>query len=298
MMFERYQHVEKFETEETAGIETGTCYVFPKLDGTNGSIWLNEYGQIRAGSRNRELSMSQDNSGFYEWALKQDNIIKCLSDNPGLRLFGEWLVPHTIKTYRDEAWNKFYVFDVMIKDEYMPYEVYITILSKYYIDYIPALCKINNPTKDKLVEMLDKSTYLVKDGFGSGEGIVIKNYDYKNRFGRIAWAKIVKNEFKDMHYKNGMFGVAEIKCKSEVEDKIVEKYVTEALIDKEYSKIKLESGGWQSKYIPRLLNTVFYCLVKEESWNMVKDFKNPTIDYRRLNTLTVQRIKSLRPEMF
>ena len=115
----------------------------------------------------------------------------------------------------------------------------------------------------------------------TGEGIVIKNYNYKNRFGRVVWAKIVKNEFKAKHAK---CDVTEIKENKIIEEEIVNKFVTKALIEKELAKIETESG-WSSKQIPRLLNTVYYCLVKEESWNFVKEFKNPIIDFKRLSFL-------------
>ena len=39
--------------------------------------------------------------------------------------------------------------------------------------------------------------------------------------------------------------------------------VTKSLIEKEKAKIENENyGDWSSKFIPRLINTVFYCLVK------------------------------------
>ena len=38
MEFKKYQHVERFGTTENEGIEFVTCYVFPMIDGTNGSI--------------------------------------------------------------------------------------------------------------------------------------------------------------------------------------------------------------------------------------------------------------------
>ena len=49
---------------ETDGIELGKVYVFPKIDGTNGSVWIDD-GIIKAGSRNRELTLDNDNAGFY-----------------------------------------------------------------------------------------------------------------------------------------------------------------------------------------------------------------------------------------
>ena len=74
MEFERYQHIERIGTVETNGIEFGTCFIFPKIDGTNGQLWITA-GVLRAGSRNRELSLDNDNQGFMQWAVKQDNII-------------------------------------------------------------------------------------------------------------------------------------------------------------------------------------------------------------------------------
>ena len=62
MEFKKYQHVERFGAIETNGIEYGMCYVFPKIDGTNSQLWMD--GGLHAGSRNRELSLDNDNAGF------------------------------------------------------------------------------------------------------------------------------------------------------------------------------------------------------------------------------------------
>ena len=110
-------------------------------------------------------------------------------------------MPHTLKTYSDDAWRKFYVFDVtrdilMDGEVSLRYEIYKPLLENYNIDYIPPICKIENPTYERMIELLDKNTYLIKDGAGTGEGIVIKNYDYRNKFGRQTWAKIVRNDLK------------------------------------------------------------------------------------------------------
>ena len=40
------------------------------------------------------------------------NLLEYLKANPTHRLFGEWLIPHRLRTYRDDAWKRFYVFDV------------------------------------------------------------------------------------------------------------------------------------------------------------------------------------------
>lgn len=295
MEFRKYQHVERFGTTEVQNIEIGKCYIFPKLDGTNAQLWWSD--GLQAGSRNRQLSVDNDNAGFYQWALVQENILRFMESHKTIRLYGEWLVPHTLKTYADNAWRDFYVFDVYdeINERYIPYEVYKETLDQHNVNYIPPICVIKNPTDETLIKCLDKNDYLIKDGEGVGEGIVVKNYDFTNRFGRTVWAKIVRTEFKVKNQK--VFGPSEIKEKNTPEEKIVDEFVTGALVEKEYAKIQNETG-WRSKDIPRLLNTVFYCLVTEESWNFVKKFKNPTINFKRLMALTFAKTKEIKPELF
>jgi len=36
MEFRKYQHIERFGTDEVDGIEFGKCYIFYKIDGTIG----------------------------------------------------------------------------------------------------------------------------------------------------------------------------------------------------------------------------------------------------------------------
>lgn len=293
MEFKKYQHLERFGTVEVNGIEDGMCYIFPKIDGTNSSVWFNN--GLQAGSRKRHLSLESDNAGFYEWVLQQDNLKEFFVDYPTLRLYGEWLVPHTLKTYDDKNWRKFYVFDVMEGDNYLQYEEYKILLEKHNIEFIPPICKVKNPTYERITKQLDKNTYLIKDGEGIGEGVVIKNYEYVNKYGRITWAKVVNNDFKMKHQK--VFDVSEIKEVELVEQKIVDKYVNSVLVDKEFSKIESENG-WSSRFIPRLLNTVYYCLVKEEAYNFTKEFKQPTINFKTLNRFTTIKVKELRPDLF
>lgn len=295
MEFLKYQHVERFGTSETEGIELGTCYIFPKIDGTNSSVWIDENRQIKAGSRNRELTIDNDNVGFYSKILKDKNIKELLTDMPKIRIYGEYLVPHTLKTYNKEAWGKFYVFDVMLEDKYISYDNYSSVLSDYGIEFIPPICIIKNPTYEQLVAQLEKATYLIQDGQGTGEGIVIKNYEYKNKYGNIIWAKIVRNEFKASHQR---CQPTEIKGAKIVEEEISLKYVTDVLVEKEYSKIVNNNNGWNSKNIPQLLNTVYYCIVKEELWDALKTFKSPTINFKTLQHFVTIKIKLLRPDLF
>lgn len=295
MEFKQYQHLERFGTTEVEGIELGTCHVFPKLDGTNASIWLDDKWFVRSGSRKRQLSDISDNAGFDCWVQGQENITKYLVENPTHRLFGEWLVPHSLKTYRKDAWRKFYVFDVMDGGEHLGYESYREALEYYEIDFIPPLCTITNGDYEQFINELKKNTYLIEDGEGFGEGIVIKNYDFVNQYGRTTWAKIVTSEFKENHRKE--MGASDIKGKKMVEAEIAEKYVTKALCEKVLAKISIEDGFTQRK-IPQLLNTVYYDLVNEDCWNFVKEFKSPTINFKTLAHFVFIKVKENLPSIF
>jgi len=226
MSFLKYQHLERYGNTEVEGIEVGTCYVFPKLDGTNGSVWWDD--GVKAGSRNRELALDNDNAGFMNAMVVDKAVTSFLNNDRDLILYGEWLVPHTLKTYNDDAWRKFYVFDVFDrkKERLLSYDEYSEGLVAAGINVIAPIAIIKNGTETHFTECLTKAHYLVKDGEGVGEGVVIKNYDYKNKYGRQTWAKIVTNEFKAKHHIE--MG-APVVGGEIVEEKIAAKYVTQAI---------------------------------------------------------------------
>lgn len=300
MEFKKYQHLERYGTSEVEGIELGECLIFPKVDGTNSSVWLDGEGNIKAGSRNRELSLEKDNAGFYAYVLGNDNIKKYLEKHPTHRLYGEFLVPHSLKTYRDDAWRRFYIFDICIdredEMEYIPYDIYKPLLEEFDLDYIPPIAKIKNASYESLLRCLEKNDFLIQDGQGKGEGIVIKNYNFYNKYKRQTWAKIVTIEFKEKHTK--AMGCPTVEIDKMIEEKIVEDFCTTSFIEKEFAKIVNDNDGWSSKCIPMLLGRVFSELVKEESWNIIKKFKNPTINYKTLNTLVINKIKQVKSEIF
>jgi hypothetical protein len=295
-----YQHLERFGTDETEGITLGKVYVFPKIDGTNASVWMDDDGNICAGSRNRKLSLEADNGGFFRWVLDQ-NFQGFFRSYPYIRLFGEWLIPHSLKTYRKDAWRRFYVFDVLDlfdrqNAKYLPYDVYKPLLDVDNIEYIAPLRIIHNPTTENLYSVLDENDYLIEDGKGKGEGIVLKNYDYQNKYGRQTWAKIVTSEFKEAHKKE--MGAPESTGIKLIEETIIEKFATEAFIEKTFQKIVNDGTGWTSRMIPQLLSRCLHDLITEESWNIVKGYKMPKIDFKTLNMFLIQKIKRTKPELF
>ncbi len=296
MTFQKYQHVERFGRGEVEGIDIGECYIFPKIDGTCSSIWLDEGSPVvNAGSRNRQLSLEADNAGFLKWAIKQQNIMELLEDNPDWTIYGEWLVKHTLKTYREDAWRRFWVFDVMVDGKHLHYEEYALVLEEFKLDIITPMGIIKNPDEASLNRMMTQNVFLIEDGAGAGEGIVIKNYHYENKYGRQTWAKLVRNEFKEDNKKE--FGINTMEGKRQIEAEIAEKFVTATFVNKTRAKIELETDE-RRKLIPRLLQTCYHDLIVEEIWNVLKFRKNATIDFGLLNRQVVFYVKKYASDLF
>lgn len=296
MSFLKYQHLERVETTETEGLLEGECFIFPKIDGTNGSVWWDDDG-IQAGSRNRLLTPQGDNAGFCKHVYDNVNLHSFFRKYPQFRLYGEWLVPHTIKNYRDDAWRKFYIFDVVNEVRqtdnpggYERYDDYKGLLDEFDLDYVPCIGKFTNPKYDLLYFWLEKNTFLMKDGAGQGEGIVIKNYNFVNRYGRTTWGKLVGTAFKEEHIRT--MGYPEVGGLG-TEEWIVKNFLTEEFVKKEQSKISLAHDGWTSKNIPELLGRVWHEFIREEMTDILKKAKNPKIDFRVLNRLVIQRTKGV-----
>ena len=233
--FVKYMHIERLGSDEVEGLLDGVCYVFPKIDGTNASVWVGDGFNLHAGSRTREITIESDNAGFCGWVQENAGaFLPLFLQHPHYRIYGEWLVPHTLRTYREEAWRNFYIFDVFDgeAETYLPYDLYVDLCASYLLPFpvIAPLEIVTNPDQEHLVGLLDRNTYLIADGNGSGEGIVIKRYDFVNGYGRTTWGKMVRNEFKERNRE--AFGVPTVEMKAQLEQAIAAEYVTRGRVCK------------------------------------------------------------------
>ena len=302
--FKEYTHIGRFGNEEVEGIELGEVYVFPKIDGTNSSLWFdtNQSPMLRGGSRTRELSLESDNAEFYKKHVVDGLHWDFLAKNQNLRLFGEWLVPHSFKGYREDAWGKFYVFDVYNDEteQYLSYTAYQPLLEEFGITYIPPLAIIRNGDYARFLKYVAENYFLCPDGGEPGEGIVIKNYDYQNKFSHQCFAKIVRQEFKELNTRS--MGAPEINMGLMNEERILNKCLSTALIDKTIEKMLWTDGedkhGWNSKMIPELFGRVYYDLIKEELFDALKEINYGNINFKTLKAVMINHIKKMKPELF
>ena len=304
MRYKKYQHIEKLDRDEVEGIlDNDNVYVFPKIDGTNGCLYLDDGGNLCAGSRNRELTLDDDNHKFYATALKHQEYKDYLEKFPNRILYGEWLVKHTIRTYAEDAWKKFYVFDVFeVNSEeensrYLPYEEYIGDLEKFDIDYIPYLKILNHPNNEDIIALLNENHYLIPDEESIGEGLVIKAYDYRNKYGRATWAKVVAEEFFDTKEK---LCSKNHRIKGDFEAKTAEEYITDAVIKKEYAKLLNDHpDAKKPELIGRILNAVYDNFLVEDLVSVVRKGKGCTINFKTLRRYSDNRVKEvLEGELF
>jgi len=93
-------------------------------------------------------------------------------------------------------------------------------------------------------------------------------------------------------------GVNVINGSTKIEETIVEKFCSQEFIEKEYQKIVSRNNGWNSKMIPQLLNTIFHEFVVEEIWDIIKEYKNPKIDFKYLQAVVMNKVKNVKKEIF
>lgn len=299
MEYKKYMHVELYGNDLVKGIEKGRCYIFPKIDGGNATAFLDAIKNLRIGGRNREYSYEDNQGGLYQKMLEIKGIRDYLGKYPNRRLYGEFLTPHSIKYYRDDAWDKFYVFDVVEfsdgKFKYLPYEEYFEELTSMGVDVIPVYTITNDEDEftDFLVnieEHIKNSNFLLDDTHqGMGEGFVIKNYDFTTKQYTTIWAKIISKDYTNKAYakKDKASSITNI------ESVIALECVTESLVEKEKAKITVNEGYWDNKFKARLFNTIYNCVVREELWDALKRHKNPTINFKIFQGLITKQANNL-----
>ncbi len=286
LTFRAYEKVHRLGKDEVDGILEGTVHVEEKIDGANVSIWL-DGRDMRLASRNREIVDGFNGFVDYIFAnLQGDAIHKLLVEYPDHRLYGEWLVPHTMQ-YNPEAYKQFYLFDMYdeASHEYEPTTFVRHIGKSFGINTPWHMGTFDSPTVEFLKDFVGKSKLGPK-----GEGIVIKNDNFLNKWGNRCHAKLVTNEFAE---DNGLLFNTNNKAADNYNEMyIVNKWLQKARVDKVCAKLQPEiNEPLDLKHIPRITNTVFHDLITEEAWEIAK--LNKTVDYKVLKGLVMKKAKLL-----
>ncbi len=303
MTFVKYQHVEHINSDAVNGLRNGECYIFPKMDGMNTSVYVEE-GKMRFASRNQPLD---ENHPFAKYCLKNEGIVRLFQDHPELRVYGEWMIPHTVRTYQPSVWNNWFVFDVCVDSMqfddyehdqhssghyYVPYPKYHEMLKSYGIKHLEPLAILNDPTMEEIKDIVDnKNTVYIEPGQGCGEGVVVKNYNYTNDYGHVIWGKRINSAFKIVREK---------RCTPDregilLEEVMAKKIVTPDLVLKEYHKILNDKG---EVHPAMLLSIVWYCVITEYLWDELKRQRNPVINFKTFQKAVNERTKDAIPVLY
>lgn len=275
--FRKYDKIPRLGKEETIGILEGVCHIQEKLDGANASIWLDDGGNIQCGSRNRHL-IDDNFNGFVDYVKSHEGIKALLTTHPDIILYGEWLVKHSVK-YPEGAYKKFYLFDVEAGGKFLIPELMYALANDYEILTVPYIGKFTNPTVDELKAFVGKSALSE-----SGEGVVIKNMSFTNRFGDLCYAKIVCENFQES---------SKVKLiDSDKESYVVSKYMTVGRVVKIMNKLQPEiNERLDMQHIPRICNSAYHDMITEEIWEITK--KVDIINFKVLAKLAFLKAKEL-----
>lgn len=285
----KYQHVSRITNDEVDGLLDGEVIVQNKIDGANFNVaWTEERGHIIA-SRNSAKSLGgKPETGFrgaVEYCLNHTGIM-ILSKQFILR--GEWLVRHSIN-YPKDSMHHFYVFDMQrYKDHsYVHPDEYIPLLTQYGIRYIPILARLTNPSIEELTKLVEGP-----DEFGADqkEGIVVKRYDFVNKYKRVQWGKIIHPSFE---IKNKL--TFKPRNADDITIKFASETVTQHLVLKTIAKVKLEdsNGNINIKQMPHILGLVWYDVFHENLWDFVRDRKVSTFDFYDAKKLVYQATREI-----
>lgn len=281
-MDNKYTHIERLTNPEVNGILAGEIFCYPKLDGANASIELLN-GEITFRSRKQLLKGENTLKGFVNYCVENSENFSLLSnffsEYPNIIIFGEWLIPHSIKTYKSDAWNKFYIFDFFDKmsETYLDFEKcrenFSPLLSNF--EFVPLIGNyVYLDSTEKLISLCEENNYLLESG--KCEGIVIKNYSFVNKYGRTPFAKLINEKFTTLKEKVSNM---------EVEVKIIDNFLSQEYLEKEISKVEDPH-----KKIGYLINIVFEEFIRDYILEIISKYKNPTINFKNLKSLIAKKL--------
>lgn len=267
----------KFSTElkngNTDGFQVGDHIVIQeKVDGSNGSICYDaETGKLVAFSRKQELNCMNTLEGFWNWVQELDQ--NKFSVYPDYVFFGEWLRKNKI-TYRQDAYKKFYFYDVYDKGNrcYLPQDEVKRLATELDLEYVHTL--YDGP----FISWEHCKSFCNSPAYGDiQEGICIKNQSKLNtEYIKLPFViKIVNEDFAEV---KGEKIIDPIKvAEQDKARQIVEMIVTKNRVEKQILKMR-DEGILPEKIEPSDMKTVAKFLPKRVYDDCVKEEEEYVID--------------------
>lgn len=282
----RYVHIERLGSVECDGLLDGEVIVQEKLDGANLTVARDpDTGRVLIASRNTLLygPDSMEATGFngaVEYVLARcdgglgSTLGALFLEHPTWILRGEWLTRHAI-AYPADALRKLYVFDV--EDFYDGARWYVhpdtwrPVVERCGFLAVPELWR-GVGTAEQIGAMAVGES-LIAPGV-QREGVVVKRYDFRNRFGRITFGKVVSADFRAKNV------ATQGATRNDAWEIRLAALATPAFVLKTIRTIEDSVGRrLEIREMPRVLETVWHDLVTEEVYGLSKKHKGLRLDF-------------------
>lgn len=263
----KYMNIVRLGHKSTQGVLNvgDKITVTEKIDGANAHFGFDgdSHDKLIVGSRNQKLSDQQTLNGFYFWVIQNINPLQLID---GYRYYGEWLVPHKIK-YKEDAYKQFYLFSIYDenKQEYLSDEIVKNEAIRLGLKQPEYFYEGGYISFEHLQQFIGRSN--LTEVPNTGEGIVVKNVGYKDRFGNQMFVKLVSESFAEIQKQKLPKDPSK---KSEIES-LVQSVLTENRVEKILLK-KVTNGELKSDFgiedmgsiLKIVTSDIFYDCMKEE----------------------------------
>lgn len=266
----KYTDIIRYGKSSTQGVikEGDIISITEKIDGANASFTYDVDNPLGVSCYSRRLPLTNDNTlrGFYGWV--SDNIVPIKEKlNPRYRYIGEWLVSHKIQ-YQEDRYNQFYMFSIWDEEteQYLSDDIVISEAERLGLKTVEYFYRGEFISYEHMSSFIGKSNMTKVPNMG--EGIVVKNSNYFDNFGKQVFVKLVSEKFAEVQKqklpKNPNINEKEVAIiksiltKPRVE-KLMLKLVDEGLMNKD--DFVIENMG---KLLKLLGNRVLEDMIKEE----------------------------------
>lgn len=209
-------------------------------------------------------------------------------------IYGEWLVPHTIK-YPDHCWNRFYVYDLLVEHASGEGSVFLDphgTISPADFGFFPVERMVVLPSEPLTHARLRELTLQMQADLGFRiEGAILKAYELDimgatDRFGKRFVYKDVLPEF---HEVKGSDKAASAELPV---DQRLAAALPQRTIEKRYLDVVAQNGGeFEGKLIPQIIGRVWNDFVTEIFAGALQDLKYPVVNTKEVKRIVDQRAR-------
>jgi len=243
-----------------------TVHVEEKLDGGNGSFWLDNEGTLNFASRNLNITNDKEHSFVAERAWIIDNLRTAI--NPDFIYYVEYMKKHTLQYYEHRPMA--IGIDIMVKEtgKFLSRKAKEEEFARIGIPVVPLLGEymareIRNGDISLHAILENKSAY----GDCKIEGIVLKMYDVINpRTNRQYVAKLVNESFQETN--KAVFN--SIKKQQNDSTKFCKAFVTPTRVTKTILKLYDEGNNIEMAMMKVLPRAVLKDIFEEEADEIIK----------------------------